>query len=53
VLADPTALAVAADDTVLVAAGGGLFAVHPQTGALTSLADTRGSRFAIVPPLPA
>jgi hypothetical protein len=50
-LRDPTALAVAADGTILVGAGPGLFAVHPQSGALTRLSDVSGARIAVVPPL--
>jgi hypothetical protein len=54
VLHDPAALAVAADGTILVAAGEGLFAVHPQSGQAgdpTRLSPVSGARIAVVPPL--
>ena len=43
-----------ADGTILVAAGGGLFAVDPkagQAGDPTRLSPVAGGRIAVVPPL--
>jgi hypothetical protein len=50
-LVDPAALAVAVDGTILVFGSRGLFAVHPQTKALTRLSSVTGGRIAVVPPL--
>jgi hypothetical protein len=51
-LRDPAALAVAADGTILVGAGPGQFAVHPQSGDRTRLSTASGGRIASVPTLP-
>ena len=48
-LADPMALDVAADGSVLVAAGAGLFALDPATGAVTRLTDASVRRIVVVP----
>jgi hypothetical protein len=50
-LAEPVALAMAADGTILYSGGRGLFTVHPQTGALTQLSTVANARIAVVPPL--
>jgi hypothetical protein len=52
-LRDPVSLAVTTDGTILVGAGPGLFAVHPQSGVLTRLSTASGGPIAVVPPLPA
>jgi hypothetical protein len=50
-LFEPNALAVAADRTILVCGGGGVFAIDPQTTAETKLTSTRAAGIAVVPPL--
>jgi hypothetical protein len=51
-LAQPSAVVAAADGTIIVAAGGGVFAVHPASGAPSLLTEQHVRSLALVPELP-